>query len=86
METLIKIPAEEAQSIGKIDYIDPLTGCPCQIDPFTSEQKDGNYLMDETTYKQAIKIEELKPIFEKIDFDSFEKITEKEIDLKEEKQ
>lgn len=83
MKNLIKIPKEIAKSIGIIKYT-TTDGRNCEINPFCSEQKTGEYLMDEDTYKKALEIPEVKVVFEKIDFNVLERIAKEEIDLKEE--
>lgn len=75
MKYYYKIPKEVAESIGKIKYT--IDGRMCEIDPFCSEQKTGEFLITEETAKLINLYKE-----EKIDFDKFVKITEKEIDLK----
>lgn len=82
MEELIKISKEVAASINRLTYVDPITGCSCEINPLVGEQKDGAYLMDKKTYLKAMEVSGVKEIFEKIDFNSFEKITKEESDLK----
>lgn len=78
---LIKIPKSSAEIIGRISYVKD--GISCEINPFCSEQMDGCYLMDEQTYLSVKDIPEVKAQFDQVDFNSFERITEAQIDLKE---
>lgn len=78
---LIKIPLEVSKEVNRIRYTKD--GCICEIDLRCSEQTDGTFLIDERTYLSAIDTPEAVKIFEQYDFKSFQRITEKEIDLKE---
>lgn len=81
MANQIKIPKEIAESVNKIKYTAP-DGRHCEVDFMCSQQKDGSYLMDEQSYLFTKDFPEVKAVFEKIDFENFDRITLEQIDLK----
>lgn len=75
MENFYKITKSEATQIGYFEYASNQA-----IDAFAGEQKDGSYIISETVY-QLLKDH---PKFKEIDFNKKEKVSQENLQPKEE--
>lgn len=77
---IIEIPASVSKELISIKYVKD--GCNCEVDLRCSEQKSGNFLIDERTYLSACESQEAKKILDQYEFEKFNKITKDQVDLK----